>query len=60
VLAKTKGKWLLSINDSPNIRRIFKGFYYKAFTVKAKSKAISIQTIGSKDRKELLIANYGD
>jgi DNA adenine methylase len=56
VLAKTKGKWLLSINDSPNIRRIFKGFYYKAFTVKAKGN----RGIGSKDRKELLISNYGD
>jgi DNA adenine methylase len=59
-LDKVKGFWLLSINDSPNIRRIFKGYYYKAFTVKAKSKARTIQTIGSKDRKELLISNYGE
>jgi hypothetical protein len=52
-----KGKWLMSINDSPNIRRIFKGYFYKAFVVKAKNK---VGSIGSKDRKELLISNYGD
>jgi DNA adenine methylase len=57
VLDKVKGKWLMSINDSPNIRRIFKGYFYKAFVVKAKNK---VGSIGSKDRKELLISNYGD
>ena len=56
VLSKVKGKWLLTINDSPNIRSIFKGFYYRPLTVFAKSMVKG--TIGSKDRKELIIANY--
>jgi DNA adenine methylase len=56
-LDKVKGYWLLSINDSPNIRRIFKGYYYKAFVVKAKN--TRSKSIGSKDRPELLISNYG-
>jgi DNA adenine methylase len=55
VLSKTKGRWLLSINDSPNIRRIFKGFFFKSFTVKAKGSV----KIGVAARKELLISNYG-
>jgi DNA adenine methylase len=62
VLSKTKGKWLLSINDSPNIRSIFAGYFYHPFTVKAKSrvKAQGKTTIGGKDRKELLISNYSN
>ena len=55
MLSKTKGRWLLSINDSPNIRRIFKGFFFKSFTVKAKGNT----AIGAAARKELLISNYG-
>ena len=60
-LAACKGKWLVSINDSKNIRSIFKGFYYQAFTVKGKSKGVKVSgktSIGGKDRPELLIANY--
>jgi DNA adenine methylase len=57
ILSKVKGKWLLSINDSPNIRRIFGGYYYYAFTIKAKG---GLKSIGSKDRKELLISNYSN
>ena len=57
VLDRVKGKWLMSINDSPNIRRIFKGYFFKAFVVKAKQNKAG--TIGAKDRRELLIANYG-
>jgi DNA adenine methylase len=55
-LSRLKGKWLLSINDSKYIRDLFKGFYAKGVTVKARSKGMN--SIGSKDRKELLIANY--
>lgn len=55
-LARLKGKWLLSINDSKYIRDLFKGFYAKGFTLKARSKGMN--SIGSKDRKELMIANY--
>lgn len=61
-LARLKGKWLLSINDSKYIRDLFKGFYAKGVTVKAKTAGIAgsvgMNSIGSKDRKELLIANY--
>ena len=38
VLDDVKGKWLLSINDSPNIRRIFKGYFFKAFTIQNQTK----------------------
>ena len=58
VLSKVKGKWLLSITDSPNIRRIFGGYFYYAFTVKAKSHFG--KGIGGRDRKELLISNYSN
>jgi DNA adenine methylase len=58
-LAKVKGKWLLSINDSPTIRKLYKGYYYKAFTIKKKGKEGGpLQSIGGRDRKELLLANY--
>jgi len=55
LLKTIKGRFLLSINDSPNIRRIFKGFYYKAFSVTKRN----IKTgPGSVPRKELIIGNY--
>lgn len=54
LLDKVKGKWLLSINDSPEIRRIFKGYYFKAVTLKARSQ----KGVGALPRKELIIANY--
>lgn len=59
LLKTIKGKFLLSINDSPNIRRIFKGFKIKSILFKGNPK-FEEQTIsiGTKDRKELLITNY--
>ena len=53
-LKNVKGKWLLSINDSANIRNLYKGFFFKAFIVPG----IGGKAIGKLDRKELLIANY--
>jgi DNA adenine methylase len=53
-LATVQGKWLLSINDSPAIRRLYNGYYYIPFTVKQKAH----YSIGSKPREELFIANY--
>ena len=53
-LSKVKGKWLLSINDSSNTRRLFKGYYARGFIVKARSNT----DVGGKNRKELLISNY--
>lgn len=55
-LASCKGKWLVSINDSANIRNIYSGFHYIAFTLKAK--ATKRDSIGGQPRKELFIANY--
>jgi DNA adenine methylase len=55
-LSRLKGKWLLSINDSKYIRDLFKGFYARGFVQKARGKGLG--SIGNKDRKELLIANY--
>lgn len=53
VLAMIKGQWLLSINDVPEIREIFKSFNInKAETV------YSIQKGGMSKVSELLISNY--
>jgi DNA adenine methylase len=54
ILDKVKGKWLVSINDSPFIRKVFKGHYYKAI----KLPSVGGTAIGLKPRKELIIANY--
>jgi len=54
LLDKVQGYWLLSINDSPLIRKIFKGYKIKGFTLKS----IGQQSIGKNNRKELFISNY--
>ena len=41
----------MTINDSPNIRRLFKGFNIKPWKVKTPWQ-------NAKDRDELLISNY--
>ena len=52
VLRSIKGRFILSINDSANMRRIFKGFKIKSVTVHGYMR-------GSEGaRKELLIRNY--
>jgi len=48
-----KGKFLLSLNDHPDIRRIFKDF-----TIKALSISYSIHKGGRTEGKELIITNY--
>tara|TARA_R110002012_G_scaffold249335_1_gene426866 strand:+ start:251 stop:1021 length:771 start_codon:yes stop_codon:yes gene_type:complete len=58
-LKKMKSKWMLSINDSKNIRELFKGFKMKGLTVKPKSNSsVEAGGIGTKARKELIIMNY--
>jgi DNA adenine methylase len=58
-LLSLRGKWLLSINDSPNIRRMFKQREIKITPILIRARTNTRQnTIGSKDRKELLIRNY--
>lgn len=56
VLRGIKGKFLLSINDSPKVRRLYKGLPRKRINVKysiAREK-----TSKARDRVELVIANY--
>lgn len=54
VVSKIRGKWLITINDSPRIRELFKNFnIYGWSVIPANQKGI-----GSKERKEVLISNY--
>lgn len=59
-LAKTlrgiKGDFLMTINDSPRIREVFREFKIYPYIVKGHHSETS--PIGSKDRKELLVSNY--
>jgi DNA adenine methylase len=54
LLDKVKGYWLVSINDSPYIRKVFAGYKIRGFTLKG----VGNKGIGNKPRKELLISNY--
>jgi DNA adenine methylase len=54
VLADIKGKFLMSINDKPDIRQIFKDFYIEEVQT-------TYLTAGANKKKrvtELLISNY--
>jgi len=53
ILKTIKGRFLLSLNDSPNIRNIFKNFNISGLSVKGSNS----YNIGN-DRNELLISNY--
>ena len=55
VLRGIRGKFLMTINDSPNMRNIFKEFKIKTTRVYARW---SRKTKKATDRKELLITNY--
>jgi DNA adenine methylase len=55
-LRDLEGKFLVTINDSPYIRQVFKGFNLYRYVVKGHHSETS--GIGAKDRKELLITNY--
>lgn len=52
-LATVKGKWLVSINDVPEIRALFKDYNIKRVATK-----YSISASKSQQVSELLIANY--
>lgn len=54
VLKSLKGKFLLTINDSPLIRKIFSSFIIK----KIVARGAGNEGIGYEDRKELIIMNY--
>jgi len=57
ILKNVKGKFLLTINDSHNIRKIFSSFKIREILVPAVNPN-GRQGIGSTDRKELFITNY--
>ena len=52
-LQKVEGKWLMSINNVPEIRALFKDYHIKEVTT-----TYSINTKSTKPITELLIANY--
>jgi DNA adenine methylase len=53
---KLKGKFLITINDSPRIRKLFAGFKITPYVVKGHhSEKVGV---GVKDRPELFISNY--
>ncbi len=54
ILQSLKGKFILTINDSPEIRNIFNKFNIIKITVKARGN----EGIGKDDRTELIIKNY--
>ena len=56
LLKNVKGKFLLTINDSPEIRKVFSGFKMTAIDVKGQSHRE--KGIGSGVRKELIVKNY--
>ncbi len=53
ILTTIKGKFILSINDTPEIRTIFQAFNFQEVTTK-----YSISSSGTRDANELLITNY--
>lgn len=58
LLKTLKGKWLVSLNDSPFIRELFKGFIIEEIIVPACSGKTSKSNVGNKNRNEVLIMNY--
>jgi len=54
ILSNIKGLFMLTLNDSPNIRKLFKNFNIIPIFVKQKAK----KGIGIHDRQELIIMNY--
>lgn len=55
VLSNVKGKFVLSLNDSPNIRNIFKKFKIRGIRIEAHSQRGGI---GHDSRKEVIIKNF--
>jgi len=56
-LSKIKGKWLMTINDSPFIRGLFKPYHIAGVTIRG-HKGTGKVSIGYNDRAELLVSNY--
>jgi DNA adenine methylase len=62
VVSGIKGKWLITINDSPFIRGLFKAFNVTPVLIighhNKTGHANTTKTIGTNDRPELLISNF--
>jgi DNA adenine methylase len=52
-LMKLKGKFLLSLNDTPEVRRIFSSFHIETVGI-----TYSVQIKGERQHEEVLISNY--
>jgi DNA adenine methylase len=58
LLHTIKGNFLMTINDSPNIRKLFKDFTIKTWNVRSGWSQASKQGFDGLRRGELLISNY--
>lgn len=58
LLSNLKGKFLLTINDSDEIRRIFNHFNIEQINVKGLGNGLGKGTHMGRDRTELIITNY--
>ena len=54
VVRGLKGNWMVTINDSPRIRGLFKGFHLQPVVIKPAKSGF----VGAKPRNELIITNY--
>jgi len=57
VVSKIKGKFIVSLNDSPKVRQLFKDYHIYSVTLKGQPRK-SGTGIGHKNRDEVLISNY--
>lgn len=57
MLPSIKGKFMLTMNDSHNIRKNFKDYYIKPIIVPAKN-TMAQNSFGSKPREEVIITNF--
>ena len=58
VLKSIKGKFLMTMNDSPRIRELFKMFYQRPFVAITNMHTVPGKSKAKKVRKELYISNY--
>lgn len=59
VLSSIKGRFLLSLNDRPEVREIFAGYKIKRVTLKySAGNSRTAATTRSQERGEVLIRNY--
>jgi len=58
VCGHIRGKVLITLNDSPYIRKVFHKFHLYPYVVKRTPGRDTQATIGDKDRDELLISSY--